>query len=69
MGTSLTTPATIVVKIDKDQQYTAVDAGTMLKGTVYLDVRSTSLECSTLQLIITGAERTCVHYTTHSGSG
>lgn len=68
MGASITKPATIVVKVDPDQQG-VIHGGEVLKGMVYLDVRAATVECSSLQLLVAGAEHTCVHYTTHSGSG
>jgi hypothetical protein len=40
-----------------------------VSGNVYLDVSKDRLECDSLQLQISGSERTCVHYTTHSGTG
>ena len=68
MGTTITKPATIVVKVDPDQQG-LVNGGEVLRGIVYLDVRAATVDCSSLQLLVAGAENTCVHYTTHSGSG
>ena len=64
---SLTTPAVVVCKIDSDLQN--ITAGSVVIGKVYLDVRKDRLECDTLQLQISGSERTCVRYTTHSGTG
>lgn len=66
---NFTDHATIVVKIDPDQVHSPLEAGTVLKGTVYLDVRASSIDYSALQLLFTGSEDTCIHYTTTSGSG
>jgi hypothetical protein len=56
--------ATVVVAMDQNP----VVAGSQLTGNVYVDVRK-PMTVNSLQLIISGGENTCVHYTTTSSSG
>lgn len=69
MGIAVAKPATIVLKIDPGQVDIPIEAGGVLKGTIYLDAHVEVTECSVLQLIVAGAEYTAVHHTTSSGVG
>lgn len=65
MGASGSSSATVVTVLDQPH---ATAGGTPVSGKVYLDVRK-PVQAGSLQVVISGYERTCVHYTTTSTHG
>lgn len=61
MGSSLSTGTKATVVVVLEQNTSA--PGQLLRGTVYLDVSIDRLDCSHLDVTITGSERTKVKYT------
>ncbi len=55
--------AFVVVKLD---QLTVVPGG-LITGKVYLDVQADTIDCSSIDLTISGVESTCVQYSSGSG--
>jgi hypothetical protein len=64
MGATLSSPATLVVVVNQPTTF----SGHTLTGTVYLDVRQ-PIDALSLVLMISGSEKTVVHYTTTTHSG
>ena len=58
-------PAVVVVTVDNAE----MRPGSMLTGTVYLDVKQPTIECSSVDIYIIGQEISAVRYNTYEGTG